>query len=276
MKQQLKNELKRAFFNPVFYGVILLEIVFVIAFFIKEVYPVWTETVPFYKSNMETGKVNFIPGAYYTWIGFRYSPFRSILFAILPILAALPYGASLYGDEKSRYTVHLFTRGEKRDYYVAKLFVMFLSGGVASVFPFAASLFMNMLVLPLETVLSSTSYFMNGTVFLSDLFYQAPFVYILCYMFIVFAGFGLINGICYAASCFLESRVVVSLAPFAVYFTTFVIAGFDSRIVVPWEYLRINDMKSDDVPAVFIQLLGMILILAVCVLYKSRRKADAL
>lgn len=276
MKQQLKNEIKRAFLNPVFYGVILLEILFVIAFFVQEVYPVWAEIVPFYKENIDTGKVNFIPGAYYAWIGFRYSPFRSILFAVLPILAALPYGATLYGDEKSHYTSHLFVRGEKRDYYMAKLIVMFLSGGIIAAFPFIASFLMNMLVLPLETVLSSTSYFMPGTSFLSDLFYKAPFVYVLCYVFIVFVGFGFINCICYAASCLLENQVVISLTPFAVYFSTFVIAGFNDRIAVPWEYLRVNDMKSDDVPAVLMQLFGIILILVVCVIHKSRRKADAL
>ncbi len=276
MKRQIQNELKRAFRNPVFYSVIALESILLVIYFIQEVYPVWTETVPFYKSQLHSGKVDFIPGAYYTWIGFHYSPLRSVLFGILPILAALPYGASLYTDEKIHYTNHIFIRSEKRNYYVAKLLVIILSGGVVSIFPFLLSFFMNILVLPMERINPATSYFsVRETEVMSGLFCRSPFIYLLCYIFIVFLGFGLMNGICFIAACCFENTIVVILTPFVVYYCTFVLKGFYKQLVVPWQYLRVNDMHVDELPVICVQALLLTAVLIVCVFYKSR-KADAL
>lgn len=276
MKKIFKIELERAFMNKKFLIVLLLETALIVYDFVSYGVRVHNEIIPFYLKYAYTGKIEVIPGALSTWIGLRYGQSRTILYSVLPLLGAFIYGSSLYGDEKVHYVYQVITRTRRSNYYAVKLIVLFLSGGVCAVFPFALSLLLNAMLLPFEAVVPCLRLFMSEGYLLSGLFYAHPVIYIFIYMAYVFAGFGLLNCICYIASYVFSNGYVVMAAPFCVYFCSLVIGNIMESTCIPWDYLRMNDILKAEIPQILFQAVILLLVLAGTFYGRSRKKADIL
>lgn len=241
MKQLLKIELERAFRNKKFLAVVILETALIIYDFIIYALKTYRVTIPFLLKYVDTGKVDSLPGVYSTWIGLHYGQTRTIIFSVLPLLCAFVYGSSLYLDEKFHYNNQLITRTSKKSYYLSKLIVMFISGGVVAVYPFILSLIMNSTILPFEEVLVSRSYFMGDMAIFTGVFYKASLLYVFIYLLWIFISFGLLNCICLFATYIFANGFVVMASPFCVYFCTFVISNFISGYIAPWSFVRMNE-----------------------------------
>ena len=278
MRQLIKNEMQRAFKNKKFLIVILIECIIVVMHFRNNVWPMYSKTIPFFKSMVDTEKgMDYIPGAYYVWLGIKASPFRTVIFAIIPILAAIPYGATLYTDIKTNYITNIAVRYDKKAYYFSKLVTMFVSGGIIGVFPFVLSFLTNATILPLEKVIPATTTFMGQLSVFSNVFYSNTLLYVLFYLIVVFVGFGIINCFCFLAAYLFENRFVVMMTPFTIYFAMYVIGNFmGKRNISPWLYLRLNDVNRNDIGKILTQVGIAIVIIIAGYLIKSSRKADVL
>lgn len=274
MKSVFKIELDRAFINKKFFFVILIEAALIVYDFFSYVLPVCNKTIPFLLSNIESGKVDSIPGVYATWVGLHYGQTRTILFTVLPLLCALVYGASLYLDEKFHYNYQIIVRAGKKSYYTSKLFVLFLVGGVVASFPFMLSLLMNSLVLPYEKVLPCLCYFMGDKYVMSGLFYSYPLLYVFIYILLIFIEFGLLNCICFIISDIFSNSFIIVSAPFCIYFCSFVISNLVTGFNSPWLYFRISDVRESDIKQILCQVIIYLIILVIALWNKIRKDKD--
>ena len=276
MRQLIKNEMRRAFINKKFLVVILIECIIVGLHLIYKVLPVYNKTLPYLYSIVDSGKVDYIPGAYYVWLGIKANPFRTVIFAIIPIIAAIPYGASLYTDMKSNYISNITVRYNRKAYYFSKMITLFISGGVIGIFPFVLSFMINATIFPLERLIPASAIFMGTLNVFADLFYAHTLLYVFIYIIVIFVGFGIINCFCFVAASLFENRFVVMMTPFTIYFAMYVIGNIIRENISPWLYLRLNDVRKDNVGAIMIQVGVAIVIIIVSYLIKSSRKADIL
>lgn len=277
MGKQLKIELQRGFKNKKFVIVLAIEFVIVLIHLFHIIFPAITTGIPFLKQYVGT-KTDFIPGAMYYWIGLNNSMERTILFAILPILGAIPYGSSLFSDYSSKYQNHFMVRENRKNYFFSKLITMFINGGVIGSFPFLLSLYVNLLLLPVEQTLTVQGYFSlcNERIIFSGLFFSHPIIYCFIYILFVFIGFGFINCICYVFSYILSNAAVVMISAFVIYFSSLVIMEFIGSIPVAWQFMRFNQIKKDDVVYILLQLALMILLPVLIAIYKSGKRVDVL
>lgn len=276
MKRVLVSELKRAFINPVMIAVICIEFVIVILYTAQEVLPVCYVSNPFLYSMVYTGKVDGIRGAYYTWIGFNHSQCRTILYSILPLLAALPYGASLYNDEKRRYVENVLIRCKRREYYMSKFIAMFMSGGAVAAFPFLLSIIINALFLPFETIVPELFWIsLKNNEILADLFYNAPLLYITVFIIMTFVMYGCLNCLCFPASYIFANGFVIMAVPFSIYYGSFVVLSFlGNKSASLWLSMRFNYMMRNDL-AIIITTFGVIAAVELLVLLiRSGKHSD--
>lgn len=277
MNKTLRIEIYRAFINKKFLLTILMESVIVLAFiFISEV-PIITKTIPFKFNQLETSNVKFMPGAFYTWLGVMNSSIHAIIKAILPLLIAIPYGDSLFLDEKSHYVYHIDTRCKRNKFYLAKLISMFLSGGTVAIFPYMLSFLINIALLPMETTIPSTGVSMINMTCFSSLYYSKPILYVVVYLIFTFIGFGILNCLCFTASYLFNNKFIVTLFPFTVDYFMYMMGHFlGGRNTTPWVYLNLNNAWKTDIPAAVIQYTIFLLIIFITYFYKCKRKVDVL
>lgn len=277
MKRMLKNELYRAFANKRMLIVLIIETVFIMIYTISEVFPVYTHTLPFQLSTLETAKpMPYISGALHEWIALRHSSFSVILFTAVPLLAAIPYGDSLYVDEQSHYVNHYCIRENKKSYYFSKLISMFLSGGFAAAFPFILSFILNTALLPIEPVQVSSGAFFSGMSVFSEVFYRNPLAYVFIYIFQIFLVFGLLNCFCFVFADMLSTRFVVTIVPFTIYFASGLVGNFTDPHMAPWIYVKMQNMYKYTLWMVALQIVIAVMIAIGTCIYKSSGKTDVL
>jgi hypothetical protein len=277
MKQLFKIEFSRAFKNKRMLIVLIIETALIIYDFISYGLDIKTKTIPFLIDNIATGKVDNIPGAFSIWIGLHYNQIRTILYSVLPILAAFPYGDSLYIDEEKHYYYNIITRTKKSNYYTVKLIVMFFSGGTCAVFPFLLDFLLSAMLLPFENVLVCLSRFMGDAFIFSEVFYSNPLLYCILYMCAIFGGFGLLNLFCYIGTYIFSNKYIVVISPFCLYFCSFIISNFvGDNYVSPWEYLRFNDVLKDDILKIVIQVVIYFFLIFGVYINRIRKKKDML
>ncbi len=278
MRVLLRNELKRAFLNPAMILVAVIEVVLVGVYMVQEVLPIYNDINPFLYTQVARGKVGGIYGTYYAWIGFNFSQCQHILFTMLPLLAALPYGASLYQDEKKRYVENVLVRCKRSEYYLSKLIVLFVSGGVIAVFPFVLNLLLNPLFLPFERLTPSLNWFtVKDMSAAAELLYHAPMVYVCLYLAVLFVGYGMLNCICFPASYLFVNSYVVMSVPFVLYYASFVVASLFGRYSASiWNYLRFHMMLRDDLGIILLITIILTVVIAASVAARARRNSDIL
>lgn len=277
MKKIIVIDLERAFKNKTFYTVILMESVFVILYSFITLRTAILETIPFVKQYIGI-KTDFLPGAMYYWLAFNNSPYRSIIFAVLPILCALPFGSAMFSDGVKHYCNQYFIKTKIKNYYISKVVVLFLNGGVIASFPFILSLFLNALFLPIESANPMVNY--NFPIYehllFSELFLINPVLYCIIFIFWVFISFGLINSIVFAFTFVLSNKFVILISPFFVYFASFVLLEFIKGAPLLWNFVKLNDIKKDFALVGSVQYLAIIVVVALALYVVVCRRKDRL
>lgn len=169
--------------------------------------------------------VNYLNGidvetsVFYKWLGVNSSLFAGPVFYLaLPLLTAFAYSWSVAYDRKSGYLVQILARTSRKNYFIAKYLVSFISGGMI----FAGALVLNYMLLalfspayrPFPADLATSA----GTFsFLGDLFYTNTYCFSLLWCLTAFLWGGAMVSICTAASMFIRKPAVACLMPFLVF-----------------------------------------------------------
>ena len=75
---------------------------------------------------------------------------NSLFYALLPILAALPYAGTYYEDIRTGYLKNILLHTSRRGYYMAKSFVVFVMAAITVMIPLLLDLMAVMTIYPLR------------------------------------------------------------------------------------------------------------------------------
>lgn len=166
--------------------------------------------------------MDFFEISYENWIGMRaFSIQQYIFYLILPILAALPYAASLFVDMNHGYLKNICIRESKRKYLIAKYISVFITGGAAVVIPLVLSILIAGFFLP--TMMPESSYIFTNIVsalLWSDIFFSNPLLYVFIFLLMTFVFSGLLACTALCVSFFVDKIFIPFLFPFFVYIIT--------------------------------------------------------
>jgi len=275
--QLFKIELSRALKNKLFLAVLLFETTLVIIHVLAFVLPTLKDMDWMLETVGTVKSVDGIPGVFNRWFVMKTNAVRELFFITLPILAAIPFGASLYIDEKNQYINNIAVRTNRKNYYIAKMTALFVSGGLVGTAPMILSMLINMCILPVDKPQSASSlYYVGVRNILGDLFFEMPWVYVVIYLFWVFFIAGLLTTFCFTASCIMENRFVVIMAPYTLYFVSYVMGNLltEEEIPLPWIYIQFNKITKSMIGGMCLQILLLILINALALGYKCYKKRD--
>ena len=128
----IRTEMWKAFHNKMMRSALLIGFILVIADLVQTAITV---------SDLGASYAHS-PGGYdgcslfVNWIGVNGVTVGAVVFyAVWPFLAAMPYGWSLYEDNRSHMTNNILTRVPYSQYLTAKMAAVFVSGGIAIALP---------------------------------------------------------------------------------------------------------------------------------------------
>lgn len=218
MKNILKIELKRSIFNKwTCVSVLVGMIICLLQFYqMAKVRGMYFEAIAEDGLEKMTNICTTTP--FDNWILFDQSRYNYLLLFIMPILVALPFGASFYQDVKSGYIKQIVLRISKKDYLKAKYFSTFISGGFVIVCPVLVNFLLMGLVYPFhKPYIYASQMYMESTLGI-DLFFEHPFVYVAVYMMFLFITAGAMATICLLISMQISNYFSVIITPFIVSF----------------------------------------------------------
>jgi hypothetical protein len=139
----------------------------------------------------------------------------TLFYLVLPILAAFPYGASLYHERKNGYQIQVIARVGKKRYLAAKFITAFLSGFLVIGAALVLDLMLCATVCPLSpvSILSLEMSTGQGN-FAVNLFYSAPALYLLAAIGVSAVWGGVCAALSLAAEMFVHNGVIITLFPF--------------------------------------------------------------
>lgn len=208
MLNLIKIELDRAFRNTKMYIALLAGCIVSVLQLIIEVLP----CVKF----QETGDFKEFPHTSFEhYIGVNGKVFTIYFYMFMIILAAVPYAVTAYTDRKTGYIKNIFTRTDKKNYYISKYIAAFLSAGTVVVVPQILNLLLQTLIFPSIQPYPGIGYVgLFPEMMWSDIYYKNAFVYFILYIVLDFIMYGLINTIAVSAMWLFNGRVVFVLLPF--------------------------------------------------------------
>ncbi|MFU0826830.1 MAG: hypothetical protein ACFWTJ_04700 [Lachnoclostridium sp.] len=211
MKQLLKMELKRAFINRGMLYSVLIGMVLSIWHIIQVVLPM--------SERIKKLDVGIYPGSlFYIWLGGNTYPIQSYLFyLILPILATLPYGTSLFEDKNGGMLKNIYTRTEKKSFLISKYLATFISGGCAVVFPLVVNLALTSTMIPALIPEPSENATLMPISIMYEIYYTHPWIYTIIFIFIDFIFAGLIAALSLLVTFYVEYKFIALVASFICY-----------------------------------------------------------
>ena len=211
-------ELKRAIFNK--WTLISISIALVICLIpIPEKYEYMNMLNNDNAFILDNGKVLCTTTAYQHWLLYdRFDNTIYIFLFILPILAALPYGASYYTDVKNGYIKNLLSRCSMREYCIAKYIATFITGGAVITVPIVVQFLILGLIFPLYTPYRTSIPITGETSFGLDLLLDYPLLNTLMWCIIIFLVSGLLATISLSVSRYIYNFFGIILTPFVLSF----------------------------------------------------------
>lgn len=208
--RSIKEELYRAFHGRGMYMAVIIGCLVVVAHFFIKILPVamsyigvlenigYPDSVFFVTLAVETGKEVRVYYAY-----------------IFPLLAALPYAVSYYDECQNSYRNQLILRAGSRNYLIAKYIAVFITGGVAAVFPLVLDLILTMPFVPALIPQMGTFLFgVNESEWLGSLFYVHPFLYLMFRFILMFVFAGILASLPLAFTPVVAGRFTLLFLPF--------------------------------------------------------------
>ena len=153
---------------------------------------------------------------YNSWIGAdKQSMGAAVFYLLAPFVAALPFGWCFFEELHSGYLHVAVPLSGRRPYFLAKLLVSFLGGGLLLVLPQLLSVLLTALYIP--AIKASVIYSQYTAVFHGDLFaklfYTRPPAYLMTVLAIDFVFGGLFAWLSLAAAFFTRSRPAAVAVP---------------------------------------------------------------
>lgn len=181
--------------------------------------PLWdkfTYMSEFYEMNSNgADKVLCTATPYDNWLLFEQMNSMHYLYLfIMPLLAALPFGASYYMDSKTGYIKQLVSRCGIRKYVMAKYGATFISGGTVVSLPLLIQLMLLALIYPVNKPQRFDSVFFCETAPGIDLFFEHPIIYCIIWCAIVFIVAGLFAVISIAVTDIAYNYFSIIITPF--------------------------------------------------------------
>ncbi len=234
----LRIEFSRAFNNKYLFFSILIGSVITISHLFQYVIPLSStldEYLSFNKPMMYPGWLfaSWMGGNQYNMQGYLY-------YLLIPIISTIPFADSFFLDRKNGFIKNVFIRTKKINYYLSKFVATFIAGGTAVIIPLLINFCISALLLPSMLPQASASFdYVNAASMWSELYYNHPFGYVICYMFIDFVFGGLIATIAVVVGHFVEHRFIVLISPLLVYIFTFSVFNlFDAIAYEPINFLQ--------------------------------------
>ncbi|MCD7785445.1 MAG: hypothetical protein LUH18_07740 [Oscillospiraceae bacterium] len=187
MKVSLRLELRRLFSSKELYIALLIGFALVVWLFVYEVSELsrFEEQYALYGDKV-SGYLYYPKTVFNSCIELEYDALPPILLYLLfLIIAAFPYASTYCKDKKSGYLKNLLVRIDRRDCYLSKYIVSFLSGFLVSGVILLSSLLLTMLVFPMLTPeVVTQNYYVQSDNMWGNLFYTIPILYTLLYILI--------------------------------------------------------------------------------------------
>ena len=148
------------------------------------------------------------------WVGLCYENIGSLIFYwLLPVSVAVPFAWTMRDEMNSGYTSQILTRVKKGSYFLTKLLVSFISGAVIGAGSLLGSMWLHSFFLraiyPQPNDMR-TSIFPKS--FLSTLYYDNPYLYVLIWTMIAALWCGAVAALCYALSFFIRKKPLVIIS----------------------------------------------------------------
>lgn len=209
MSSVWKNEFRRSFCNK---GMLLS-----LAIGIGLV--IWHQMTFVWPVALEIEEFDCIESLYYRWLGGNgFSVQNYVFFMILPLLSSLPVGSIYCKDLKSRYYMHYYLRGQKKQYLLARYVTTFVVGGLSVLIPLVISIVLTAMKFPAlrpEVIMSYEPY-RNAVG--HSLYFSHPFLFVMLMCFIIFVFAGGFATIVLLVSFHTQYAIVASITPFALYY----------------------------------------------------------
>ena len=210
MKVMIKTELERAFKSWGLWISLLIGTGISVAQFVTRVIPAAIEPLRLYMPDNAT----VMPiSAFQMWIGNGTSFEYALFIRIVPILAAMPYAVTYLSDIKTGIIKNYVTRTSKFNYLFAKYIAVFVSGGVAVVFPLLINYIASISVLP-SLVWPIGVFAPSPAHMWSAIYFTHPHIYMIMYMLLLFVCGGLMATAALIVSNIVNNRFVAILAPY--------------------------------------------------------------
>lgn len=208
---------------------------------------------------------------YVSWIGASSYWMQSYwYFLILPLLAAIPFAGTFYSDLKNGYMKSVVLRCGRRNYFMGKGAVVFLSGGISVVVPlvlnFILTAMFRPMTLPDPLISIGPLTYQIG----SSLYYLHPLLYTILYMVFDFFAGGILAlsaaVFCYAANY----KFIALLMPYIIYYLLFCLGGIFHTNAYSPNYFLIPGMGIESVNSIILVAVVTIIVVTVYV-WKGKR-----
>lgn len=207
----LASELRRAFGGAGFKLALMLGLIIAMAHVFQFMVPEFEESLEF--------PPQFPLSAFTRWLGgWSYPVHPALFYFLLPIIAALPFGWSLFSDMQHGYCSQMVTRASWAAYLSAKSVAAFFAGGCAAVLPLIVNLLAAACIFPMiqPDPVGLGSFMIYPFSFAADLFFENVLLYVLFYLILTFITAGAIAVLAFPCGCLMPNKALALLSPFIV------------------------------------------------------------
>jgi hypothetical protein len=214
MKRVLKHEISKLLKSNTFKIAVAFGFFLSMVHFVYTLYYVkWAYYDNFASTSHPIGLDNI--SLLYRFLGCDNFTFVGTLFyLVLPILSALPYGASLHNERKNGYQIQVIARVGKKRYLAAKFVTAFLSGVIVIGTALVFDLMLCAMICPLSSVhILTLEMPMYQGYFCINLFYNYPILFLIMAILMSSIWGGVCSVLAMAAEMFIQNAVIITLFP---------------------------------------------------------------
>lgn len=276
MKNCIRAEMYKAFHNRLFFVALAIGMTMTIADVVQN----FIDVQSFPGAALSPGGYEGI-SLFVNWIGLNgYTLGNKMLLYTWPLLAALPFGWSLFSENKSRYSNQIIVRVDRNKYLLAKAIANFIAGGSVIFVTVSVDLLLNAMVCPacVPNVMLHITPITSGY-FLSELFYTKPWLFCLAWCAVDFLWGGVTATICLAAAKFSKHAAVVMIIPYVLYIAiTFAVGMLSGLAKVMPELSPLNLLSaapySPNPAYILFTEMAVILLISLTVTFICERKHE--
>ncbi len=200
MKNMLKIEFKKLFKSKLFWVTLIIGCIIVALHTVwvyNRIYLINNGMLEDILSHDEYAqKPWFETGILQGWLGTDFfSAYNAMFYLIFPLIAAMPYGLSLFREWNMGYAAHIVTRGKRSSYFAAKYIVTFISGGMVVTIPLVLSFIAAACYIPVIPIDILAMKGIGNADMWADLYYEAPVLYALVFTVLNFIHGGIFASI---------------------------------------------------------------------------------